>query len=115
MPVTADGVEDYKVEEVWAGPAVYGEQIFTKADGNTPVWISYTQKCYRYDGTLWKDESAFLQTFFAAMIPDKSNAKMNFCARFAQTDMYEGKTNKIYCPSRWLNKMELLENPELEG
>lgn len=29
VPVTADGVEDYKVEEVWAGPAVYGEQIFT--------------------------------------------------------------------------------------
>lgn len=29
--------------------------------------------------------------------------------------MYVGKTNKIYCPSRMLSQMDLLNDPDLNG
>jgi hypothetical protein len=42
VPVTADGVDDFKIEELWAGPAVYGDQILSKSDGNKLNYLTFT-------------------------------------------------------------------------
>lgn len=68
VPMKESGIDYHHIEEVWTGPAAYGDDV-TSFKGN----VQFRIKCFKYDGTVYKDWWNQLNYFTPAPRGSKAN------------------------------------------
>jgi hypothetical protein len=89
------------------GPAAYGDMVLENNNGKE-FYVSYYRKCFRYNGTVYKDDWSFKQVINTGLIGwEMEKGLQNRCFAKAVYEMQVGKTIMYTCPPELLNKAEL--------